>query len=62
MTVWKCNGCGNTLHTETPPDVCPSCKHKCEFLNVSCYTPDCGGPDSGNIDPVVFTESSKGEK
>jgi hypothetical protein len=22
---------------------------KCEFKNVTCYTPECGGP--GNIDP-----------
>jgi hypothetical protein len=32
-----------------PPETCPNCKEKCEFVNVTCYTPDCGGP--GKIDP-----------
>jgi len=43
--TWKCSNCGYTLDKEagsTPPDTCPSCKTKCEFLNVSCYIPDCG--------------------
>ncbi len=49
LTYWKCGNCG-FLHTSaTPPNTCPSCKEKCEFKNVTCYTPDCGGP--GNIDP-----------
>jgi rubredoxin len=62
MPVWKCNKCGNTIDVQAPPEICPSCKQKCEFVNVSCYTPDCGGPDSGNIDEHVFAESFKGEK
>jgi hypothetical protein len=45
-----------------PPNVCPSCKEKCEFVDVTCYIPECGGPDSGNIDPQVFQESFKSEK
>lgn len=48
---WKCNGCGNTFQAPAPPDTCPSCKEKCTFKDVSCYTPDCGGP--GNIDPKL---------
>jgi len=44
---WKCNECGHTLQAEQPPEQCPSCNKKCEFVNVSCYTPECdpGGPD-----------------
>ncbi len=49
LTFWKCGNCG-FLHTAAaPPNTCPSCKQKCEFRNVSCYTPDCGGP--GKVDP-----------
>ena len=43
MASWKCGNCGYELEAQTPPDVCPSCKQACEFLDNSCYTPDCGG-------------------
>jgi rubrerythrin len=46
---WKCGKCGNTVQLPTAPEICPSCNEKCLFKDVSCYTPDCGGP--GNIDP-----------
>ena len=49
LTFWKCQKCGYTITVATPPDVCPDCHEKCDFRNVTCYTPDCGGP--GNIDP-----------
>ncbi|MFO8033228.1 MAG: hypothetical protein R6U22_11875 [Desulfohalobiaceae bacterium] len=49
LTYWKCSECGFLLTAPTPPEVCSQCGKKCEFLNVTCYTPDCGGP--GNIDP-----------
>ena len=43
MTDWKCQKCGYVLNKEqAPPETCPSCKEKCEFVDVSCYTPDCG--------------------
>jgi len=47
MTSWKCQNCGYTFEKDTPPDTCPSCKEKCEFVDNSCYTPDCvpGGSD-----------------
>ena len=48
---WKCSNCGYTLEASTPPEVCPSCKEKCIFVDATCYTPECGGP--GNIDPQV---------
>ncbi len=43
--TWKCPKCGYTLETEqhtAPPETCPGCKEKCEFVNVSCYIPECG--------------------
>jgi len=49
LTFWKCQKCGYTITVAAPPDICPECKEKCDFRNITCYTPDCGGP--GNIDP-----------
>ncbi len=43
MTSWKCSNCGYNLDADVPPNECPSCKEKCEFVDVSCYTPDCEG-------------------
>ena len=40
-TTWKCQKCGYRLEAETPPEKCPDCKEKCEFVDVTCYTPDC---------------------
>lgn len=51
---WKCSNCEYLLEAETPPDTCPSCKEKCEFVNVTCYVPECGGEESGNIDTKLF--------
>ncbi|MGD0276146.1 MAG: rubredoxin-like domain-containing protein [Syntrophales bacterium] len=39
--TWKCSNCGYALKARKPPDRCPSCGHECEFLNITCYTPDC---------------------
>ena len=44
QTYWKCGECGFLITANAPPDVCPNCKEKCDFLNVTCYTPECGGP------------------
>jgi len=41
MGKWKCGSCGYELEAQKPPVQCPSCKEKCEFLDASCYTPDC---------------------
>jgi hypothetical protein len=35
--------------TGKPPEVCPECGSRCEFVNVTCYIPECGGP--GHRDP-----------
>ena len=42
MGEWKCTKCGYTVGSDTPPEECPSCKEPCEFVDVSCYIPDCG--------------------
>jgi rubrerythrin len=48
LAYWQCTGCGFLVTAKTPPDVCPECAANCAFTNVTCYTPDCGGP--GNVD------------
>ena len=52
LTYWKCTKCGFTITAAKPPDVCPGCNGKWGFLNVTCYTPECGGP--GNIDLRLY--------
>ena len=43
MAEWKCTKCGYTLTKEGPPPKdCPSCKEACDFVDVTCYVPDCG--------------------
>lgn len=49
LTYWKCSSCGYTITAAAPPEVCPECQKKCDFNNITCYTPECGGP--GHIDP-----------
>ncbi len=41
MPSWKCSNCGYTFDADSHPNECPSCKEKCEFLDNTCYTPDC---------------------
>lgn len=48
MAEWKCKSCGYVLKGDAPPEKCPSCKEKCEFVDVSCYIPDCGQTGSDN--------------
>jgi rubrerythrin len=52
LTYWKCGKCGYLITAAIPPNKCPSCKEKCDFHNVTCYTPECGGP--GNVDPQLL--------
>ena len=61
MAMWKCNKCWNTVDGHIPPETCPSCKEKCEYVNVTCYIPECGGPASRNIISEVFGKSSESE-
>ena len=51
----KCDKCGFTITAAKPPDICPECGEKSNFINVTCYTPDCGGPE--NIDPRLYKKN-----
>lgn len=42
MNEWKCSKCGYVLKADAPPETCPQCNEKCEFVNVTCYIPECG--------------------
>jgi rubredoxin len=50
---WKCTECGYLFQASQAPEACPSCNTKCVFIDATCYTPECGGPESGNPDPQV---------
>jgi rubrerythrin len=39
LTYWKCHNCGYTITAPAPPEVCPECHEKCDFFNITCYTP-----------------------
>ena len=45
---WICSECEYVLQAEMPPKVCPQCKKTCNFNDVTCYIPECGGP--ANLD------------
>ena len=45
MNYWMCSECNYVLKAEVPPDECPNCHEKCAFTNITCYIPECGGPD-----------------
>ncbi|GLI33340.1 rubredoxin-like domain-containing protein [Desulforhabdus amnigena] len=49
LTYWKCGECGYTFTAPAYPKSCPNCGKTANFKNVTCYTPECGGPQ--NIDP-----------
>lgn len=51
MTQWMCSECGYQLESEAPLEKCPSCGTKCDFRDVTCYTPECG--TGKNIDPKL---------
>ena len=57
VTKWSCSQCGFVFDDETVPDRCPSCKEPCTFRDVTCYVPECGGPD--NIDPRLVGKGDK---
>jgi rubredoxin len=55
MASWKCSNCGYTFEADAYPNQCPSCKQKCEFVDNTCYTPDCAGD---RIDPRIGGKKS----
>jgi rubrerythrin len=48
LTYWKCSECKYIITAGIPPEACPECGEKGGFTNITCYTPECGGP--GHID------------
>lgn len=60
MNYWICSECNYVLEAETPPEVCPSCHGKCLFTNVTCYIPECGGPD--HLDQRLVAQRVKESK
>jgi len=54
---WTCGECRYTFQAATPPEVCPSCQKKCEFIEATCYTPECGGPQ--NPDPQIIARGRR---
>ena len=62
MPHFKCSNCGYTFSSDGIPDQCPSCKEKCPFSDVTCYVPECGGPESGNIDPRLLQTEGPAKK
>jgi rubredoxin len=51
LTYWRCSNCRYTFTAAQPPTECPGCHQKCDFLDITCYTPECGG--IGHIDPKL---------
>lgn len=61
MSWWMCDECDYVFEAETPPESCPECHEKCTFGDVTCYTPECGGP--GKLDNrLVALRAKKGRK
>ncbi len=54
MNYWMCSECNSVFEAETPPEVCPKCHVKCTFADVTCYIPECGGPD--HLDPRLVAQ------
>ncbi len=57
MNYWICGDCNYVFKGEVPPETCPSCKTKCDFHDITCYIPECGGPD--NLDARLVAERMK---
>jgi superoxide reductase len=54
MTYWMCDKCSFVIESPKPPDPCPSCRIKCAFNDVTCYTPECGG--IGSLDSRLVAQ------
>lgn len=60
MNYWSCENCSFVSKSEEPPEKCPSCGKKCVFSDVTCYIPECGGPN--NIDYGLLGEKMSHRK
>jgi rubredoxin len=62
MNFWLCSECNYVLKADTPPEVCPNCNQKCVFTDVTCYIPECGGPDNFDSKLVALKAKAAEEK
>ncbi len=56
VACFMCQYCGCSLelglNSVVPPNKCPECDQGCAFVNITCYTPECG--NERNIDPKIM--------
>ena len=57
MSYWMCMECDYVFEAGTPGEECPSCHAKCVFADVTCYIPDCGGPE--HLDTQLVAQRSR---
>jgi len=57
---WMCSDCQYVFKSKEVPETCPGCKNKCTFSDVSCYIPECGGPE--NLDMRLVAARSEESK
>jgi rubredoxin len=63
VSWWICSACEYVLESDVPPEQCPQCNEKCLFSDVSCYIPECGGPE--RFDPglvALKVREAKGQE
>jgi rubredoxin len=60
MDHWMCSECNYIYEADIPYNACPGCGAPCNFYNVSCYIPECGGPD--HLDERLVAEKVKQAK
>ncbi|MBN1367765.1 MAG: hypothetical protein JW967_07550 [Dehalococcoidales bacterium] len=61
MSWWICSECDYVMEAEVPPENCPHCNKKCIFSDVTCYIPECGGPEKLNA-PLVALKVREAKK
>lgn len=49
---WRCGSCGYRLEADAPPEQCPGCREKCDFIDENPYIGvEVGGPATGEVAP-----------
>ena len=49
---WRCADCGYRLEADQPPEECPGCGQKCDFIDDNRYVPASEGGPVGPGDPI----------